>query len=217
MSIKKTFGIILFVSALASVSGVALAASATTSSSAVKRPVPVTVRYTPPQQACIKTAQAERAVVLKAASNVLGTSTVDALKVKQAAIKKAATVLSAATKDLQKSKQAALAAAQKITDAKIRADRIKLANDAYSENPTVKNALAAYTAAVKAANNAYNINPTVKQAQAAYSVTVKAANDQFQNNQKACLPATAVASKGGFFDGIGNAISNFFKKIGSIF
>lgn len=232
MNSKKIFSIGLIICALVLISGTVSAAVSKTSASKqtqikkttktsntkknVQSSAPISAKYTPAQQACIKAAQNERDVVAKAAINVLASATADALKIKKASMKKAASALSTATKNELKKKQTAIAAAQKNKNLKIRADQIKLATDIYNSSPNVIKAKASYTKAIKAANDIYNNNSTVKKEKLSYVSAVKAANDRFQINQKACLPAQSVASKG-FFGNIWSSISGFFHKMFSIF
>jgi len=192
---KKIFKIVLLISALILISGVASAAAIPNSLPATNKPAqksaPVAVKYTAEQQACLKTAQAKRSASIKAAADALNAATKDALAIRQAAIKAATDIFSAATKDALATRQAAITAAQKITDAKARMDAVKAAANAYNNDSAVKQAKVPYVAAVKAANDAYNSSAAVKQAKDPYTTAVKAANSQFQADQKACLGSSS--------------------------
>lgn len=193
---KKIFYFVLLVSVLALTTGIAIAADT------IPPPTTETVKYTKSQKACLKVAQDVRLAAIKTATDALNDATKDALKIRQDAMKAAADTLNNTTKNVLKVEQDAMAIAQKLTDAKARADAIKAANDAYNSNAIVKAAKVPYVAAVKAINDVYNNSAEVKAAKAPYLEAVKAANDKFQIASKTCLISS------------GNAVGRFFKKIG---
>jgi hypothetical protein len=168
MNNKKVFGILSLVLALVLLAGTTLAVTEkknNTSINTISAP-----KYTEAQKVCLKTAQDKRITAIKPATEELKVKTEVALK---------------ARKD-------AIAVAQKIKDAKKRA------------------------AAIKVANDAYNNNQTVKDSKMPYIDIVKAANDQFQIDQKACLAGSGISPMG-FFKNIGDRMSNFGKGIANFF